>query len=128
MRAVLEGRRSQLVDDMSAMMRMVRSRSGDERDITDSLDGAEANLEDDLDLALLQMKAEILRRIDIALRHIDAGSYGNCVDCGSPIASSRLRALPFAVRCTRCQHTREQEAVHSPERRASSRSQFDVTE
>jgi DnaK suppressor protein len=128
LKAALEDRRSQLIDDMSAKMRTVRSRSGEEREITDTLDGAEANAEDDLDLALIQMKAEMLSRIDTALRHIEAGSYGNCVDCSKPIASSRLRALPFAVRCTRCQDIREQEATQAPDRRTSSRPSFDATD
>ena len=131
LRAVLEGRRGQLVEDMNAMMRGVRSRSGDEREVADSSDGAEVNIEDDLDLALIQMKAETLARIDVALRNIDAGVYGNCVDCAQPIASRRLRALPFAVRCTRCEEAREREATNASGpigRRPYSRPAFDATE
>ena len=131
LRAVLEGRRGQLIEDMNAMMRGVRSRSGDERDVADSSDGAEVNIEDDLDLALIQMKGETLARIDTALRHIDAGAYGNCVDCSRPIASGRLRALPFAIRCTRCEEARERERTNASGpagRRPYSRPGFDATD
>jgi DnaK suppressor protein len=131
LRAVLEGRRAQLLEDMNAMMRDVRSRSGDEREVADGPDGAETNVEDDLELALIQMKAQTLAHIAVALRHIDAGIYGNCVDCGQPIASGRLRALPFAVRCTRCEEARERETLNASGpagRRTFSRPRFDATD
>jgi len=41
--------------------------------------------------------------IDDALRRMEAGTYGVCVDCGNPISEARLRALPFATRDAGCQ-------------------------
>jgi DnaK suppressor protein len=131
LRAALEAGRTQLIDDMNAMMRGVRSRSAAERTVADSPDGAEVNIEDDLDFALIQMKAETLARIEIALRHIDAGVYGNCIDCSRPIASRRLRALPFAVRCTGCEEAREQNTMSASGpagRRTFSRPGFDAAD
>jgi len=37
-----------------------------------------------------------------ALRRIEAGRYGFCVQCGEPIAEERLEALPFASTCIYC--------------------------
>jgi RNA polymerase-binding transcription factor DksA len=31
------------------------------------------------------------------------GSYGTCTECGEPIANNRLKAIPWAAHCIRCQ-------------------------
>jgi DnaK suppressor protein len=52
---------------------------------------------------LMGSHAHRLRQIEHALEKMDHGSYGHCEDCEELIAPPRLRALPFAVRCTTCQ-------------------------
>ena len=42
-----------------------------------------------------------------ALARIDAGHYGECIDCGSSIEIARLRAMPQTLRCTACQQQHE---------------------
>lgn len=44
-----------------------------------------------------------LKLIEAALARIDSEEYGLCMDCGSAISSSRLEAIPWAVRCIACQ-------------------------
>jgi DnaK suppressor protein len=51
--------------------------------------------------------AEELAQIAAALRRVDAGSYGQCEDCGDPIDERRLRALPGTPFCTACQAIHE---------------------
>ncbi len=46
-------------------------------------------------------------RIDAALRRIDDGSYGECLECGEPIAAGRLEADPTAPRCLACAEAAE---------------------
>ena len=58
-------------------------------------------------LANQQQAAELLKRIEFALRRIDDGSYGYCLDCGEPVAAARLRAQPWAGLCIDCQSARE---------------------
>lgn len=71
-------------------------------------DDAEADMRDDIEFALTQMKADTVRKIDEALVRLEEGSYGNCADCRGEIAEKRLRALPFvAVRCKDCEEARE---------------------
>jgi DnaK suppressor protein len=106
LRALLEDRRRQLTAGLNELMRDVRTRSDAAR-VTDGQDGVDAEHRDDLDLALLQMRGETLARIDAALRRLEAGTYGVCSDCDRPIASERLRALPFAARCRPCEEARE---------------------
>jgi DnaK suppressor protein len=73
----------------------------------DDLEQSDAGVQGDVELALLQMRAEMLTRIDEALRRLDAGQYGSCFECADEISDRRLRALPFAVRCQACEERRE---------------------
>ena len=38
-----------------------------------------------------------------ALRRLENGVYGRCVDCGQPVSEGRLDARPDAARCVICQ-------------------------
>jgi RNA polymerase-binding transcription factor DksA len=51
--------------------------------------------------------AQHLAAVVEALERLDAGSYGRCVDCGSPIEPERLAARPSAARCLRCERAAE---------------------
>ena len=42
------------------------------------------------------------------LARLAAHQYGACAVCGLEISERRLRALPFAVRCKRCEDRREE--------------------
>jgi RNA polymerase-binding transcription factor DksA len=53
------------------------------------------------------MQSATLVGIDGALARLDAGGYGLCVECEREIATRRLQALPFAVRCQGCEEKRE---------------------
>lgn len=48
-----------------------------------------------------------LRKVELALRRIENGDYGNCLECGETIAPSRLQAQPFAALCIGCQQSFE---------------------
>jgi RNA polymerase-binding transcription factor DksA len=43
-----------------------------------------------------------------------AGTYGECRDCGEPIALARLSAYPTAMRCLACQQRHEKKAGGPP--------------
>jgi RNA polymerase-binding transcription factor DksA len=58
---------------------------------------------------LRHLSAEI-RDVEAALERVRTGLYGLCVDCGTPISASRLRAMPTARRCMRCQVGTERKA------------------
>lgn len=45
---------------------------------------------------------EEIARIRQAIGRIAAGTYGQCLVCGEPVAEARLRALPTATRCISC--------------------------
>jgi DnaK suppressor protein len=56
---------------------------------------------------LMGSHAHRLQQIELALDKMERGSYGHCEDCDELIAPPRLRALPFAIRCTTCQDSLE---------------------
>jgi DnaK suppressor protein len=111
-------RQHELRNDVHNRMRDGRARRTQEG--TDDLEHSEAHVQDELTLALLQMQSETLVRIDAALARLDAGGYGLCLECADEIATRRLRALPFAVRCQACEEKRE-EAHGDARRRAQGR-------
>ena len=77
-RALLEDRRRQLTAGVTDLMRDMRERSENTR-VSDGQDGEDAEHRDDLDLALLQMRGEMLARIDAALRRLEAGACASAV-------------------------------------------------
>jgi len=46
---------------------------------------------------------EQLGLINLALARIDAGTYGMCTECDREISRERLRVVPWAMRCMRCE-------------------------
>jgi DnaK suppressor protein len=105
-RRLLEQRKRQLNADLQGMIRTVRHESRGER-TADEQDVAESDTRSDIDLAVIQMKAETIARIDAALRRLDQGGHGDCVECGEKISLERLTAMPFALRCRECEASRE---------------------
>jgi len=55
------------------------------------------------DLALREKDQQHFEAVEAALARLDAGTFGTCIRCGSPIAPERLEALPWAAHCIECQ-------------------------
>lgn len=70
---------------------------------------AQSNTERELEFAISDREAEELTAIDAALNRIEAGTYGECVDCGVKIPAARLDASPEVARCIPCQEKIEQQ-------------------
>ncbi len=51
--------------------------------------------------SLLVNEQALLSEVKDALKRIENGSYGRCVDCGQLIPEKRLEALPWAARCVK---------------------------
>jgi len=87
--------------------------------VLDTVESSEADIQEDLEFALIQMKSETLNKIDDAIVRLEQGDYGYCFECGEEIGEKRLRALPFAVRCKDCEERREN--IEMRERQANAR-------
>jgi RNA polymerase-binding protein DksA len=105
----LRERASQLRDEVQR----TRSKSIDETPARiaerarDSEDDSFAALIVDTNLTEMERDVEELRMIDSALQRINAGTYGECVDCNQSIPVARLQAEPTAARCIQCQELYE---------------------
>ena len=105
---ILESRRRELMAEVRSKMKHVRDENSEEsQGVLDAAETSEADIQDDIEFALIQMKTETLKKIEDALKRLDEGTYGNCFECGDEISQMRLRALPFAVRCKDCEEARE---------------------
>lgn len=106
---ILEERRREMMSEVQERMRDVRSEGAGNtvQGVLDAAESSEADIQDEIEFALIQMKAETLNKIDEALRRLEEGTYGYCFECGDEITERRLRALPFAVRCKDCEEARE---------------------
>jgi DnaK suppressor protein len=109
LKSILEERRREIVDKVHEKMRDVRTEGANNPDqgVLDAAESSEADIQDEIEFALIQMKAETLSKIDEALRRLEEGTFGHCFECGEEISERRLRALPFAVRCKDCEEARE---------------------
>jgi DnaK suppressor protein len=106
LRNILQDRRKQLQGELRTRIRDARTDRADE--VFDEVDHSDATMQEGIGFALMQMKAETLARLDEALARLELGNFGFCFECHDEIAPTRLRALPFAVRCKDCEEAREQ--------------------
>ena len=109
LRCILEDRRDEIAGEVQHKIRNVRTEGTQMTNhrAADLTETSEADIQDDIEFALIQMKAETLDKIGAALTRLEEGTYGYCYECGDEIAERRLRALPFAARCKTCQEVRE---------------------
>ena len=109
LRKMLEDRKKDILAQLKDKIRDVRAEnvSGKANTVLDPGESSEVGIQEDIEFALIQMKAETLNKINEALNRLEEGAYGNCFECGEEISPKRLRALPFAVRCKECEEARE---------------------
>jgi DnaK suppressor protein len=132
LKKILVDRRREITTEVQGRMRDVRAEGTTAKlnEVFDAGESSEADIQEDIELALIQMKAETLQRINEALARLEEGKYGYCFECGEDIAEQRLRALPFAVRCKDCEEAREiaeQRERLAAQRRGSSSLFYDMS-
>jgi DnaK suppressor protein len=115
LRRMLEERRTELQQKLRAVREEIPGRQDD---VVDAEEQSVTDFVQEMDFALMEMKAQTLIRIDEALQRLDQGTYGVCIECEAEIAEARLKAVPFAARCLECQQ-REEETEAAEERAAA---------
>ena len=73
----------------------------------DIYDQASSERDRELGLLLNDRERDKLRQIDEALLRIAEGGYGICEECEEEIPLGRLKVMPFARFCVRCQSDME---------------------
>ena len=82
------------------------------------------NTEDEGDLAIMSHNKHLLYSLDQAalsrltfikeaIKALDRGQYGRCVNCDNDINQKRLLAVPWVTLCIRCQEQTEADRVSS---------------
>jgi DnaK suppressor protein len=109
LKEILEERRREIMGQVQDKIRDVRTEGANNpnQGVLDAAESSESDIQDDIEFALIQMKAETLHKIEEALRRLEENTFGYCFECGDEISERRLRALPFAVRCKDCEEARE---------------------
>jgi DnaK suppressor protein len=93
-----------MLNDLDRSIRTLRDDSGPDHSAADAGAGlTEADrVQAMLDVAFRQRSAVLG-----ALKRLDEGTYGRCVDCARPVPEGRLEARPEADRCVQCQSKAE---------------------
>ena len=103
LRAMLEKRYRELSSQIKGSIRDGRTQlvNADAKAplINDSSEVPGGAVEGELDLALTELRAEMLQRVAAAITRLEEGNYGSCVECEGEIPEARLKAMPFAIRC-----------------------------
>jgi len=107
LRSKLFEEKDKILNDVSTKIRQ-ESRE-QKRDTGDIYDIASDERERELSLMLGDRDRVKLSEIDLALERIQDGTYGECEECGEPVAEKRLEVLPFTRVCVDCQSKFERE-------------------
>lgn len=92
--------------------------SSRERDLEATQDPADMAANAYTKELLISMSAndrKLLQLIDEALERVEGGEYGECVNCGEPVAEKRLDAVPWTRYCIKCQDMQERGLLNEEE-------------
>lgn len=62
---------------------------------------------------ILAEEQALLQEVQNALKRLEDGTYGRCIDCGQLIPDKRLEAIPWAARCIQDQEKFEKRGLSS---------------
>jgi DnaK suppressor protein len=98
-RAVLERARKTLSEDMTL----------DTDDLADEMDLASSEYLQSFEFRLRGREKSLLTKVDLALKKIEAGTFGICEVCDEQIGKKRLEARPETSLCIRCKEDQERD-------------------
>jgi DnaK suppressor protein len=94
-------------DLMQEVDRTVLHMKDEAANFPDPNDRATQESEFSLELRTRDRERKLIRKIEEALKRIDDGSYGYCIETGEEIGIKRLEARPVATLCVEAQERRE---------------------
>ena len=71
--------------------------------VADQLDITQQAADREVAVQNLDRESTLARQLRSAIQRVDDGSYGVCLQCEEEIAPNRLKAIPWAELCIRCQ-------------------------
>ncbi len=97
--------------------KMTSVNSPESRNTTDELSGhvhmadvATDMYDREFNLSLASNDREVLNKIESALKRMEKGDFGLCLECRHPIQIARLKAIPYVETCLKCQEQLEKKS------------------
>ncbi len=81
----------------------------------DAIDEVQLAGERELAIRNLDRESGMLRKVRAALARIEDGSFGTCMHCDEEISPKRLKAVPWAPFCIRCQELADRHEFEASE-------------
>ena len=81
----------------------------------DAIDEVQLAGERELAIRNLDRESGLLRKVRAALARIEDGSFGTCMHCDEEISAKRLKAVPWAPFCIRCQELADRHEFEASE-------------
>jgi len=107
----LEAERKHLIEELELLKASVRRAGGNP---LDEAEAATERLELEKRLTSEKRMRGDLAEVEHALGKFEKGTYGLCDNCGLPIGTARLEALPQAKLCVSCKAREEKAAKGGP--------------
>lgn len=101
-------------DELNAAIRAATSHLTLGAAEADLLERVQSMCARDQQALMLNRLSETLDEVERSLDAISDGSYGICPICDEPIAPKRLRTIPWAALCVRCQERIEARSKFAP--------------
>lgn len=112
-RKLINKRKKEIVDNIEkiseeALKKSQKDAAGDISGYTYHMaDVATDTYDREFNLELAANERRLIYELDDAIKRIEEGSFGMCEDCKCVITKTRLKALPYARLCLKCQEKRE---------------------
>lgn len=97
-----------LTRKQTELMQTLRQRDGIAIEKSaDQMDEIQYASERDLAIQNVDRDSHLLREVKSALLRLEKGLFGTCKDCEEVISPKRMAAVPWALRCIRCQEVED---------------------
>jgi DnaK suppressor protein len=108
-RTALEEKQSEIVDALKNREDIAIEKAAD------AIDEVQLAGERELAIRNLDRGSGLLRKVKAALVRVEDGSYGTCMHCDDEISPKRLKAVPWAPFCIKCQELADRHEFEAAE-------------
>jgi DnaK suppressor protein len=108
-RTALEARKAEIADALKNRDDIAIEKAAD------AIDEVQLAGERELAIRNLDRESGLLRKVRAALVRIEDGSFGTCMHCDEEISPKRLKAVPWAPFCIRCQELADRHEFEASE-------------
>ena len=106
-KTLLEEKRDEIIK--KAKQTLDEDMTLDQDDLPDEMDLASSEYIQSMDFRLRGREKGLLSKLDLAIKKIEDGTFGQCESCDEPIGKKRLEARPETSLCIKCKEDQERE-------------------